>query len=38
MAGFNLYEIGATGDARVEAWVYSADSQTFQRQSVPKLV
>jgi 3',5'-cyclic AMP phosphodiesterase CpdA len=38
MAGFNLYEIGATGDARIEAWVYSADSQTFQRESVPKLV
>jgi 3',5'-cyclic AMP phosphodiesterase CpdA len=38
MAGFNLYEIGATGDARVEAWVYSARSQTFQLESVPKLV
>lgn len=38
MAGFNLYELGATGDARVEAWVYSAHTQTFQLQSVPKLV
>ena len=38
MAGYNLYEIGATGEARVEAWVYSPTSQTFQLQSVPKLV
>jgi hypothetical protein len=38
MAGFNLYELGAAGEARVEAWVYSPTSQTFQLQSVPKLV
>jgi 3',5'-cyclic AMP phosphodiesterase CpdA len=38
MAGFNLYELGATGDARIEAWVYSAHTQTFHLESVPKLV
>ena len=38
MAGFNLYELGATGDARVEAWVYSADTRSFRLESVPKLV
>jgi 3',5'-cyclic AMP phosphodiesterase CpdA len=38
MAGFNLYELGATGEARVEAWVYSAQTQKFQLESVPKLV
>jgi 3',5'-cyclic AMP phosphodiesterase CpdA len=38
MAGFNLYKLGATGDARVEAWVYSADTRTFHLESVPKLV
>jgi 3',5'-cyclic AMP phosphodiesterase CpdA len=38
MAGFNLYELGATGEARVEAWVYSAHTQKFQLESVPKLV
>jgi 3',5'-cyclic AMP phosphodiesterase CpdA len=38
MAGFNLYELGATGEARVEAWVYSPHTQKFQLESVPKLV
>ena len=38
MAGFNLYELGETGDARVHAYVYLPATGTFQLQSVPKHV
>jgi 3',5'-cyclic AMP phosphodiesterase CpdA len=38
MAGFNLYQLDAKGQARVEAWVYSVETQTFRLESVPKHV
>jgi 3',5'-cyclic AMP phosphodiesterase CpdA len=38
MAGFNLYELGPGREPRVEAWVYSTESQTFRLESVPKIV
>jgi 3',5'-cyclic AMP phosphodiesterase CpdA len=38
MAGFNLYQLDADAPPRVEAWVYSVDTQTFRLESVPKHV
>lgn len=38
MAGFNLYQLDAQGRARIEAWVYSAETRTFHVESVPKHV
>jgi hypothetical protein len=38
MAGFNLYEIGADGHARVEAIVYQPTTGLFANDSVPKYV
>lgn len=38
MAGFNVYDVGPAGAARVEAWVYSPEAETFHAESVPKHV
>jgi len=38
MAGFNVYDVGATEEPRVEAYVYAPDSGTFHLESVPKHV
>lgn len=38
MAGFNVYDLTDAGSPRVEAHVYSPDSDAFHVESVPKLV
>ena len=38
MAGFNVYELGDAGNARVQAYVYSPDTGAFHLESVPKHV
>ncbi len=38
MAGFNLYDLGDDGSARVEAVIYDPLRSTFRVDSVPKLV